>query len=128
MDPKSLAGRNILVVEDHMLLVTMMEGMLSDLGCTSMSSAATVGQALAVLDAQVFDAVTLDVNLNGVMSYPIAEILAARGIPFMFVTGYADQAIPEAHRDRPMLKKPYRASHATALLSRLLPSDTPALH
>jgi CheY-like chemotaxis protein len=116
-----LAGRNILVVEDQMMLVRMMEGMLRDLGCTSISAVATVPEALALADAVVFDAVALDVNLNGTMSFPVADALAAKGVPFMFVTGYSDSGIPPAYQDRPVLRKPYRFAEAMEAFALLVP-------
>ena len=92
MEAKPLAGRHILLLEDEMMILLMMEEMLIDLGGASVTSAATVGQALTKIDCQVFDAAMLDVNLNGTKSYPVAERLAARGIPFVFSTGYSDHA------------------------------------
>jgi CheY-like chemotaxis protein len=62
---KLLSGRRILVVEDEMLVLIMIEDMLADLGCMSVTSAATVDKALALTNAQVFDAAILDINLNG---------------------------------------------------------------
>jgi hypothetical protein len=41
-----------------------------------------------MIDAEAIDVTVLDVNLNGQMSYPIADALAARGVPFVFSTGY----------------------------------------
>jgi len=81
---KCLSGRRILVVEDEMLIVMMIESMLSDLGCESVAAAATVTQAIALIDGQTFDAAMLDVNLNGTNSRPVADALAARGVPFFF--------------------------------------------
>jgi CheY-like chemotaxis protein len=126
---KLLAGRRILVVEDQMMLLRMMEGMLADLGCSTVEAAATVGQALALIDAQEFDAVTLDVNLNGTMSYPVADVLAERGVPFMFVTGYGESGMPEVYQNRPTLRKPFRYSQAAAAMEGLLPPENgPAAH
>jgi DNA-binding response OmpR family regulator len=103
---KLLSGRRILVVEDEMLLLMTLEDMLSDLGCESVTAAATVDQALTFADAQVFDIAVLDVNLNGHESYPVADALAARGVPVLFSTGNGN-GIMAGYRDRPVLKKPY---------------------
>ena len=67
---KLLSGRRVLVVEDEMLILMMIEDMLADLGCESVTAAATVDQALALIDAQVFDAAMLDMNLNGNKAMP----------------------------------------------------------
>ena len=76
MTKKLLSGRRILVVEDEMLVLMSIEDMLADLGCKSVTAAATVDQAIAFIHAQVFDAAMLDMNLNGTKSFPIADKLA----------------------------------------------------
>jgi CheY-like chemotaxis protein len=116
---KLLSGRRILVVEDEMLVLMMTEDMLADLGCESVTSAATVDQALALIDAEGFDAALLDMNLGGDKSFPVADALAARGVPFIFSTGYTGQDMREGYRDRPVLKKPFRYEDLTGVLSRL---------
>jgi len=78
---KLLSGRRILVVEDEMMVLMVTEDMLADLGCESVAVAATVEQALALIDAHGFDAAMLDVNLNGNKSYPVADLLVKRGVP-----------------------------------------------
>lgn len=104
-----LAGRNVLVVEDEMLVLMVIEDMLGDLGCRSIAVAATVAQALALIDGERFDMATLDVNLDGHKSYPVADALAARGVPFAFSTGYSDHGAWDAdYGDRPVLRKPYQ--------------------
>jgi len=102
---KSLSGRRILVVEDEMMVLMVTEDMLGDLGCESVAAAANVDQALALIEAQGFDAAMLDVNLNGSKSYPVADALAARGVPFAFSTGYSDHGKDGHYSDRPVLKK-----------------------
>ena len=94
---KLLSGRRILVVEDEMLVLMMTEGMLADLGCESVTAAATVDQAIALIDAQVFDAAMLDMNLKGNQSHAVADALAARGVPFIFATGYSAHDMSGGH-------------------------------
>jgi CheY-like chemotaxis protein len=117
---KSLSGRRVLVVEDEMMILMIIEDMLADLGCESVTAAATVDQALALMDARVFDAAMLDVNLNGHKSYPVADALAARGVPFVFATGYSDHGTREDYRDRPVLKKPFKYEELAEILTRLI--------
>jgi CheY-like chemotaxis protein len=114
-----LSGRRVLVVEDEMLLVMMIEDMLADLGCTSLSSAATVDEALALVATQAFDVAMLDMNLNGSDSHPVAEALAARGVPFFYATGNTAHGLRDGYADRPMLKKPFRQEDLIAILARL---------
>ena len=104
-----------------MLVLLNLEDILADLGCTSVSAAATVDQALGLIAAQPFDAAMIDVNLDGRMSYPVADALSARGVPFVFTTGYSGQSLDDGYRDRPVLGKPYREAELVAILTRLLP-------
>lgn len=118
---KLLTGRRLLVVEDEMLVLMMTEGMLVDLGCESVAAAATVDQAMVLIDAQTFDVAMLDINLAGTKSFPVADALAGRGIPFVFSTGFRGHDMSDGHRDRPVLNKPYRCEELAAVLSQLLP-------
>ena len=103
-----------------MMVLMMIEDMLADLGCESVTAAATVDRALALIEAQVFDAAMLDMNLNGNQSRPVADALAARGVPFVFSTGYSGNDMREGYRDRPVLKKPFRYDDLVGILTRLL--------
>jgi CheY-like chemotaxis protein len=113
---KRLNGFRILVVEDEMLVLMAIEDMLDDLGCEGIVPAATNAQAIALIEAQHFDAALLDLNLNGVRSYPVADALAAHDIPFAFATGYGGSALRDVDRQRPLLVKPF----ATAALETML--------
>lgn len=117
---KLLSGRRILVVEDEMLVLMSIEDMLADLGCESVTAAATVDQAVALIDAQVFDAAVLDMNLNGNKSFPVADKLAALGVPFFFSTGYTAQDMRDGYRDRLLVKKPIRYEELVEVFTRLL--------
>ena len=119
MTDRLLCGRRVLVIEDELLLVMMIEDMLADLGCKSVSSAATVEEALALIVAQAFDVAMLDMNLNGKDSHPVAEALSARGVPFFYATGNAGQSLREGYAGRPLLQKPFRQEELTAILVRL---------
>lgn len=115
-----LAGRSVLVLEDEMMVLINIEDALADFGCTSVAVAATVDQALTLIGTQSFDVAMIDVNLNGQTSYPVADALAARGVPFVFSTGYSDPGLGSDHRDRPVLQKPYRDAQLAEVLSCLL--------
>ena len=116
---KAFSGRHILVVEDEMMILMMMEEMLADLGA-SVTVAGTVGQALAKIDARAFHAATLDLNLDGNESYPVADTLMARGVPFVFSTGYSQKSLKDGYRDRPILRKPFKQSDLVETVTRLL--------
>ena len=117
---KLLSGRRLLVIEDETLILMMMEDMLSDLGCESITTAATVDQALALIDAQVFDAAMLDMNMNGNPSHQVAKALVARCVPFVYCTGNNSHKLMDVSPDQPVLKKPFKYEQLAEILTRLL--------
>ena len=102
-----------------MLLVMLIEDILADLGA-SVTVAASVDQAIALIEAQLFDAATLDLNLNGNHSYNVADSLALRGVPFVFSTGYHQQGLRDGYGDRPVLRKPFKQQDLIDTVTRLL--------
>ena len=120
MNDNSIAGRHVLVVEDEVMIVFLIEDALVALGAT-IAAAATIEGALGLIRARTFDAATLDLNLGGVESYPVADALIARGVPFVFVTGYGKRGLRENYRDRPVLDKPFRTPEMVDAVTRLLP-------
>lgn len=116
----SFHGKHILVVEDEMMILMMIEDMLTDFGYRVVYSASTVDQALALIEAHHIDAATLDVNLHGVDSYSIADVLDARNVPFAFVTGYGSYGLRKDYHLRPTLKKPFLRQDLEGMLERLL--------
>lgn len=117
-----LSGRRVLVVEDEMMVLMNIEGALADLGCTAISVAATVEDALLLLESESFDVAMLDVNLGGEASYSVADALARRSISFVFSTGYGEHGIEARFDDRPVLRKPYSDEQLGAALASLLPA------
>jgi CheY-like chemotaxis protein len=97
------------VIEDEMLVAMNIEDMLLDLGHEVAGLASRLGPALALARESRFDAAMLDVNLAGEPSYPVADVLIERGVPFLFATGYGRQGIEEPYRAYPLLQKPFRA-------------------
>lgn len=110
----------ILVVEDEMLVAMNIEDMLHELGHFVVGIAARLGPALALAGEADLDAAMLDVNLAGERSFPVADLLAARGIPFLFATGYGRRGIEERFSDAPVLQKPFRAADLSAALRTLV--------
>jgi CheY-like chemotaxis protein len=115
-----LSEHRVLVVEDEMMVLMSIENMLSELGCRSVTAAATVTEALALISSQAFDLAMLDLNLGGTKSYPVADALAARGVPFLFSTGYTDKGTNADYPDRPVLNKPYPFRTLSTVLATLL--------
>ncbi len=106
----------VLLVEDEGLVAMMLEDLISDLGCEIAGSLASVGAALAWIEAGgSADVALLDVNLSGESVFPVAEALRARGVPYAFATGYGEGHDPR-FRDAPLLGKPIRQERLEALL------------
>ena len=106
----------ILLVEDEGLIAMMLEDLLEDLGCELAGSAASVGAALAWIEAGgEADAALLDVNLGGEPVFPVAAALRARGVPFAFTTGYGEAHDPR-FKDDVLLGKPVRLERLVATL------------
>jgi DNA-binding NtrC family response regulator len=120
------SGRRILLVEDEIFVVWLLEDMLADLGCAVVGPASSVNQALAIIDAEAIDAAVLDINLNGQMSYPIADALGARGVPFVLSTGYDRDTLPDNYRTFPVLQKPIQRSELSDTLAKLLTPKEPS--
>lgn len=120
MNNQLLTDKQVLVVEDEMLVAMQIEDMLGDLGCASITLAASVEAALNSVSANTFDLATLDLNLNGTKSYAVAEALQARHIPFAFSTGYGAQAVDDEYRVHPVLAKPYTSSQLEKVICGLL--------
>jgi CheY-like chemotaxis protein len=106
----------ILIVEDEWLLALETQEALEGAGCLVVGPAMCVEEALVLLANEAVDAAILDVSLTGEMSFPIAEALMGRNIPFAFATGYLASDLPERYRSCRFLSKPVRA---TALIATL---------
>jgi CheY-like chemotaxis protein len=116
----ALTGKRVLVVEDEALGAMMLEDMLGSLGCEVVGVAARLDVALQQAQTATIDIATLDVNLAGQMSYPVAVMLRSRNIPFVFATGYRSIALPAELKDAVVLAKPYsEVQLETALLRSL---------
>ena len=102
------AALRILVVEDELMIRMLLEDMLGELGHTIAVAAARIDEALEAAKTADVDLAILDVNLNGEPISPVADALVARGVPFVFATGYGELGVPAPYRDRPTLKKPFQ--------------------
>lgn len=120
-----VAGKRILVVEDEALIAALLVDILKELGAEVVGPAATVEQALAIVERETIDAAILDVNLRNVRVDPLADKLRAQGVPLVFTTGYG-KSFSATTKGAPVLDKPYSSeSVASALRLCMAP---PALH
>ncbi len=113
----ALKGARVLVLEDETLVSMMVEDMLADLGCEVVGPFARLDQALSFIDGGgELDLALLDVNLGGERSFPMAEKLVEKGVPFVFTTGYDEAGMPDVWRGRPSLRKPFMMHEMAAVL------------
>jgi CheY-like chemotaxis protein len=108
--PLDLAGLRAFVVEDEALVLMTLEDMLADLGCQVVATATRVEEALRLARDIAADVALLDVNVAGVRIDPVAELLAARGIPIVFVTGYEAPSLPQGLARTARVGKPFQAA------------------
>ena len=94
--------------------------MLTDLGYQIVAAAARIEDAIAFASNADIDVAILDVNLNGHIVSPVAEILESRGLPFVFATGYGEHGVPERYRNRPTLQKPFQQQSLSRILAGVL--------
>jgi CheY-like chemotaxis protein len=115
----NLQGKRVLIVEDDVLLLMSLQDMVTTFGCTIANSAMAVGPALQMARDPALDLAILDINLCGKLVTPVAEMLASRGVPFIFASGYDAQMVPSVG-ERPRVSKPYTSNQIrTALLAAL---------
>jgi DNA-binding response OmpR family regulator len=109
------------VVEDEMLIGMLLEDMLTDMGHEVAAVVPRLKDALAAVDRESFDLAVLDVHLHGESAFPVADALIAKGVPFIFATGYGERGLPESYRGRPVLQKPFARDDLERLLKTLGP-------
>jgi CheY-like chemotaxis protein len=107
----------ILVVEDNLLIAETICDMVADCGCAVIGPAPNLSQGLALLDQNSPDGALLDINLGGDLSFPLAKILAERGVPFVFMTGYDEGILfPPEFRGVRRISKPFDAQHVAEVI------------
>ncbi|WP_395622384.1 HWE histidine kinase domain-containing protein [Sphingomonas daechungensis] len=117
-DPQLISGKSVLLVEDSLIIALDAEDVLRRLGAKKVATEATVPGAIAAIELERPDMAVLDINLGDTTSFSIADRLATLEIPFLFATGYGEQArLPDRLIDRPVIQKPY----TLGILSRRLP-------
>lgn len=119
----SLAGLRVLVVEDEALVAMLVEDLLADLGCAVVGPFATVATALGAVAPGALDAALVDVNLGGERAYPLADALAAAGVPFVFLTGYGRAGVDPRYAEAAVLPKPFEAASLERALAEVVASS-----
>ncbi|MFC0242958.1 response regulator [Rhodopseudomonas telluris] len=98
----------VFLVEDEAMIRMMVVDMLEELGFSVAAETGEINEAVKLAGTTEFDVAILDVNVNGKVISPVADVLKARNRPFIFATGYGTQGVPEGYRDRPALQKPFQ--------------------
>ncbi len=116
----------ILLVEDELLVALSIEHTLAALGYAVVGPVTRLDEALARARAEPLDGALLDVHLRSdEVVFPVADVLAARGVPFIFATGYDSLALPDRFRDRPHLQKPFSPRHLGKLVAQIVAAGGP---
>jgi two-component sensor histidine kinase/ligand-binding sensor protein len=113
----SVQGLSVLIVEDEALIALEAEAELLRAGTGAMTRAHSIEEAERCISSAPFDVAILDVNLNGRPSFPLADLLADRGISFVFASGYSHlHGLPERWRSVPLVNKPYSRAELVAAI------------
>jgi CheY-like chemotaxis protein len=118
----ALEGLRVLVVEDEVMVSLELQDILLELGCGIAGAAGRLREARALAHEADCDLAVLNIDLCGDRADDVADLLAARGVPFIFATGYGEERIAERHRSAPLVEKPYTSE----LLRRALLDIVPA--
>ena len=117
----SLAGRRVLVVEDAYFIADDLRCLLEAHGAEVIGPVGQLTQASDLArTSEPIDAAILDIDLHGDAAYELADVLRARGVPFVFATGYSARAIPPAYAVVPRWEKPYPYETLLAALPSLM--------
>lgn len=115
-----LEGRRILIVEDEAPIALNLAAAVQQAGGVVVGPVATVAGAHAAMADTRLDGALLDIRLRNENSFPLADILAVLGIPFVFVSGLSSALMPYPHRERPLFDKPYETAAVIEALVRLI--------
>ena len=119
-DQPVLSGLRVLVVEDDALIAMLLEDLLDEFGCQVVGPAATIGEALNLIEAATIDVALLDLNLgHGQTTYHLADVLGSQGVPFAFVTGLDALSLQNPYETSPTLQKPFRPADLERILTQL---------
>ena len=108
MSATRTSGGSVFLVEDEVMIRMMVADMLAELGYSIAAEAGEINEAIKLAQSAEFDLAILDVNVNGKVISPVAELINARNRPFIFATGYGSSGLPPEYRDRPALQKPFQ--------------------
>ncbi|MFO1089742.1 MAG: response regulator [Hyphomicrobiales bacterium] len=112
------------ILEDEPMLAIELENELEAAGFEVAATAASVESGLAKIRSVQFDVAVLDANLFGQSSEPVASALKQKRKPFVFISGYRREALPQGFEDIPLLSKPFNPSTLIEVLRQETQTDT----
>jgi DNA-binding response OmpR family regulator len=115
-----LHGVQVLVVEDEAILSMILQDFLEELGCVIIGPAQALPEALSHAEEAKIDIALIDVNLQRVEAFPVADVLVRRGIPFIFMSGDDDLRRNDTYGTRPVLRKPFAMREVPLLVHSVL--------
>jgi CheY-like chemotaxis protein len=114
----TVAGNRVMIVEDEALVAMALRESLDELGFSVIGPFNRISEAMIALRNNRVDAAVLDVNLGGELIYPLADVLTADHVPFIFITGYGAEEIEPRYAHVPILQKPIEAGALQSVLVR----------
>jgi DNA-binding response OmpR family regulator len=117
-------GGSVFLVEDEVMIRMMVADMLEELGYRVVAEAGEINEAIRLAQSADYDLAILDVNVNGRVISPVADLIQARKRPFIFATGYGSSGLPEEYRDRPALQKPFQIETLARMIDTALRNAT----
>ena len=111
--------RRALVVEDEVIVGMLLEDMLGALGCEVAAISTHLEEALTLARTLDIDFAVLDINLDGQQSFPVADVLSGRGVPFVFATGYGAKFLKPPYSGTPTLQKPFQLGDLERMIGML---------
>jgi len=118
--PRRVGASRLLLVEDELMVGMFMQDLLKSLGYQSTDPISRLSDAIAAATNERFEGAVLDMNLNGEFVYPLAELLAKQGVPFVFVTRYAPSSVDQRFALVPILQKPVLQNELAGALGGIL--------
>lgn len=113
--------RRVLIVEDEYLVAMELEDLLTQTGHQVVGTATRINEAIELARSADIDLAVLDINLAGAQSFPVAEILRERGIPFVFASGYGPEGLVDGYRCERCLRKPYDSRELERVIAEIFP-------
>src|SRR5262245_17294858 len=122
------AKYRVLVIEEEPILRLLLEDMMLDFGHEVIAGGGTLQEAVQLAGDAQFNAAILDMRIDGILTFPVADILFRRNLPYIFSTAIMPTHVPSPHYDRPVLKKPFQGDDVRRVLDQILAPSSRALH